>query len=200
MILFSARMRRSTVRRPRVRLREGAGLRRALRSAFAPACAAALAALLAAGSARAAVVTIGTQKGASTSSSRQNSSLYYLVGGGNPSSLSANPNSLNLKFSLSGNALLSYSCGRFNVGDAFAYYMTEFKQLGTTLQAGIGAAVAALPLYIFQRAQPGLYSRTGRRRRSPSPRRSRRVKRWRRRSKPGAIPTPTTSTSPRASA
>jgi integrating conjugative element protein (TIGR03755 family) len=43
------------------------------------------------------------------------------------------------------------------VGDAFAYYMTEFKQLGTTLQAGIGAAVAALPLYIFQRAQPGLY-------------------------------------------
>ncbi|MBW8833432.1 MAG: hypothetical protein JF606_29480, partial [Burkholderiales bacterium] len=88
---------------------------------------------------------------------RQNSSLYYLAGGGDPSSLAANPNSVNLKFGLSGNALLGYSCGKFRVGDAFAYYMTEFRNLGGTMQAAIGAAVAALPMYVFQRAQPGLY-------------------------------------------
>ena len=88
---------------------------------------------------------------------RQNSSLYYLVGGGDPSPLAANPNSVNLKFGLSGGALLGYSCGKFKIGDAFAYYMTEFKNLSSTLTAAIGAAVAALPMYIFQRAQPGLY-------------------------------------------
>ena len=83
---------------------------------------------------------------------RQNSSLYYLVGGGDPSPLSANPNSVNLKFGLSGSALLGYSCGKFKIGDAFAYYMTEFKNLGSTITAAIGAAVAALPMYVFQRA------------------------------------------------
>lgn len=88
---------------------------------------------------------------------RQNSSLYYKAGGGDPAVLSANPNSLNLKFGLTGNALLGYSCGRFNLSAAFSYYMTEFKELGATLQSAIGAAVMALPMYIFQRAQPGLY-------------------------------------------
>lgn len=92
-----------------------------------------------------------------TAGTRQSSHLYYMVGGGNPASLAANPNSLTLKFGLSGNAAISYSCGKFKIGDAFSYYMTEFKNLGTTLQAAIGAAVAALPMYIFQRAQPGLY-------------------------------------------
>jgi integrating conjugative element protein (TIGR03755 family) len=92
-----------------------------------------------------------------TKMTRQNSSLYYLVGGGDPSPLSANPNSINLKFGLSGNAFLSYSCGKFSVGDAFSYYMSEFRNLGSTITAAIGAAVAALPMYVFQRAQPGLY-------------------------------------------
>lgn len=88
---------------------------------------------------------------------RQSSSLYYRIGGGDPAPLAANPNALNLRFGLTGGAQLSYSCGRFNIGDAFSYYMTEFRNLGQTVQAGIGAAVMALPLYIFQRAQPGLY-------------------------------------------
>ena len=88
---------------------------------------------------------------------RQNSSLYYLVGGGDPSPLAANPSAINLKFGLSGSALLGYSCGKFKIGDAFAFYMTEFRNLGTTLSAALGAAIAALPMYIFQRAQPGLY-------------------------------------------
>ena len=88
---------------------------------------------------------------------RNNSSLYYRAGGGDPALLSANPNSLNLKFGLTGNALLGYSCGRFSLSAAFSYYMSEFRELGATLQAAIGAAVMALPMYIFQRAQPGLY-------------------------------------------
>jgi integrating conjugative element protein (TIGR03755 family) len=92
-----------------------------------------------------------------TQTVRQNSSLYYKAGGGDPAVLSANPNSLNLKFGLTGNALLGYSCGRFNLSAAFDYYMSEFRQLGATIQSAIGAAVMALPMYIFQRAQPGLY-------------------------------------------
>jgi integrating conjugative element protein (TIGR03755 family) len=88
---------------------------------------------------------------------RQTSSLYYRIGGGDPAPLAANPNALTLRLGLSGGARISYSCGRFSIGDAFEYYMSEFKNLGQTIQAGIGAAVMALPLYIFQRAQPGLY-------------------------------------------
>src|SRR5689334_17071674 len=76
---------------------------------------------------------------------RQSSSLYYRIGGGDPAPLAANPNALNLRFGLTGGAQLSYSCGRFNIGDAFSYYMTEFRNLGQTVQAGIGAAVMALP-------------------------------------------------------
>lgn len=88
---------------------------------------------------------------------RQSSSLYYRIGGGDPAPLAANPNSLNLRFGLTGGALISYSCGRFSIGDAFNQYMTEFQQLGTTLQAAVGAAIMSLPMYFFQRAQPGLY-------------------------------------------
>ncbi len=88
---------------------------------------------------------------------RQNPGLYYRAGGGDPAPLSANPNSINLRFGLQGYSLMSYSCGRFDIGQAFEYYMAEFSRLGQTIQGAIGAAVMALPMYIFQRAQPGLY-------------------------------------------
>ena len=115
------------------------------------AVAAALAALVAS-------TPVNAQPAAGTAQmTRQNSSLYYKAGGGDPAALSANPNSLNLKFGLTGNANLGYSCGKFNLGAAFSYYMSEFKQLGGTIEAALGAAVMALPMYIFQRAQPGLY-------------------------------------------
>lgn len=104
-----------------------------------------------------ALCTPAVQAASPAAMTRQNTQLYYLVGGGDPSPLAANPNSLNLKFGLSGNVGMSYSCGRFGVGDAFSYYMNEFRNLGVTLQGAIGSAVAALPMYIFQRAQPGLY-------------------------------------------
>ena len=88
---------------------------------------------------------------------RQNNTLYYKLGGGDPSSLPANPNAITFRLGASGNLTLGYSCGKFSIGEAFEAYMTEFSQLGDTLQAAIGSAIAALPMYIFQRAQPGLY-------------------------------------------
>jgi integrating conjugative element protein (TIGR03755 family) len=83
--------------------------------------------------------------------------LYYKIGGGEPVSRPANPNTTTLKIGLAGTARLNYSCGRFDAGITIENLMNGFSKLGTAISGAVKAGIAALPMYIFQRASPGLY-------------------------------------------
>ena len=85
------------------------------------------------------------------------SRLYYRMGGSDPASRAANPSAVSLKLGLGGVARLNYSCGKFDAGISFQNLMNGFSTLGTTITNGVKAGISALPLYILQRAQPGLY-------------------------------------------
>jgi len=84
-------------------------------------------------------------------------SWYYAIGGADPVSIQ---NPLGASKTLNGHPLLNlrYSCGKFDlttsVTNAFKDVVNGFKN---KIMATAKGAIAALPLYVFQRAQPGLY-------------------------------------------
>lgn len=84
-----------------------------------------------------------------------NSSLYYRMGGGTPMGgpLNGRQTAIRLGF----NSRANYSCGKFDVGLSWSNLMNGFSNLGATVSTAIQSGIAALPLYILQRAQPGLY-------------------------------------------
>lgn len=83
------------------------------------------------------------------------SALYYRLGGGSPTGMAPNRGALSLQLSTGIRA--NYSCGKFDVGASWTHLMNQLQNLGTVVTGAIQAGIAALPLYIFQRAQPGLY-------------------------------------------
>lgn len=85
------------------------------------------------------------------------SELYYKLGGSSPASRAPNPAATAMKLGLSGVLNLNYSCGQFDIGASWQTLMNGFSNLGTQVSAAVQAGIAALPLYILQRAQPGLY-------------------------------------------
>ncbi|MFC7410347.1 integrating conjugative element protein [Hydrogenophaga atypica] len=86
-----------------------------------------------------------------------NSSLYYRLGGGDPAARANNKSQTALRLGLSLNIRANYSCGKFDIGLSWSNVMNGFSQLGQTIANAIKAGIASLPLYAFQRAQPGLY-------------------------------------------
>jgi integrating conjugative element protein (TIGR03755 family) len=84
-------------------------------------------------------------------------SLYYRMGGGDPAARANKRNAIALQLGLGGTLRLNYSCGRFDLGLSWSNLMNGFSQIGTQIQGAVRAGIAALPMYIFQRAQPGLY-------------------------------------------
>lgn len=86
-----------------------------------------------------------------------NSTLYYRMGGGSPGGAAANRGQLPQNLGIGGNLRLNYSCGKFDVGLSWQNLMNGFSQLGTQVTNAVKAGLASLPLYILQRAQPGLY-------------------------------------------
>ncbi len=88
---------------------------------------------------------------------RSDSSLYYRMGGSSPAARSANPSAVATHIGMGGNLRLNYSCGKFDVGLSWSTLMNGFSQLGTQVTQAVHAGIAALPLYVLQRAQPGLY-------------------------------------------
>lgn len=85
------------------------------------------------------------------------SDLYYRLGGDSPASRAPNPAATSMKLGLSGVMNLNYSCGQFDFGASWQTLMNGFSNLGTTITGAVQAGISALPLYILQRAQPGLY-------------------------------------------
>lgn len=88
---------------------------------------------------------------------RSQSQLYYRIGGSAPAARSSNPNALALKMGLGTRLNANYTCGKFDVGLSWANLMNGFSSLGTQITGAVQAGIGALPLYILQRAQPGLY-------------------------------------------
>ena len=84
-----------------------------------------------------------------------NSSLYYRLGGGSPMGGAINGKQTALRLGFS--TRFNYSCGKFDIGLSWSNVMSGFKNLGTTVSNAVKAGIASLPLYILQRAQPGLY-------------------------------------------
>ncbi|MCB1907030.1 MAG: integrating conjugative element protein [Rhodocyclaceae bacterium] len=85
------------------------------------------------------------------------SDLYYRLGGTDPASRAANPSATIVRLGLAGAARLNYSCGKFDFEVSFQNLMSSFAAIGTTVTSAVSAGIAALPMYFFQRAQPGLY-------------------------------------------
>ena len=83
------------------------------------------------------------------------SSLYYRLGGGSPIGQAPHRGALSLQ--LNSGVRANYSCGKFDVGASWANLMNQIQNLGATVTGAVQAGIAALPLYVFQRAQPGLY-------------------------------------------
>lgn len=86
-----------------------------------------------------------------------NSTLYYRMGGGSPGGAAANGQQNAMHLGLDGALRLNYSCGKFDVGLSWKTLMNSFSRLGTQVTNAVKAGIASLPLYILQRAQPGLY-------------------------------------------
>lgn len=85
------------------------------------------------------------------------SSLYYRIGGGEPVSRAANPGANTLRLGIGGSARMNYSCGRFDAAVTIENLMNQFASIGTTVTAAVRSGIAALPMYVLQRASPGLY-------------------------------------------
>ena len=86
-----------------------------------------------------------------------NSTLYYGMGGGTPGGSANNRNQLAANLGIGGDLRLNYACGKFDIGLSWQTLMNGFSELGTTVSNAVKAGIASLPLYILQRAQPGLY-------------------------------------------
>lgn len=85
------------------------------------------------------------------------SGLYYRLGGGDPAARSNNSNQISARLGLNSALRLNYSCGKFDLGLSWGNLMNSFSQIGSQVTNAVKAGISALPLYILQRAQPGLY-------------------------------------------
>lgn len=92
-----------------------------------------------------------------TTSSANGSRMYYQMGGGDPAGRSPHRGSQSIRLGLSGNSTLNYSCGKFNASLTMSKLMNKYSSYGDTIVGAIKAGIASLPMYILQRAQPGLY-------------------------------------------
>lgn len=83
--------------------------------------------------------------------------LYYQLGGNSPGGNANYKSQIPLQLSLAANLRLNYSCGKFDIGLSWETLMNDIEQFGDKVTNAVKAGIAALPMYIFQRAQPGLY-------------------------------------------
>lgn len=107
--------------------------------------------------AMAVVVTPVASAAVTMPSSNKGSTLYYHLGGSDAASRAPNPAGLRLHLGLGGGGRFNYSCGKFDVQTSMQQTIDGLKNLDDVVMNAIKAAIAALPMYILQRAQPGLY-------------------------------------------
>lgn len=86
-----------------------------------------------------------------------NSQNYYRMGGSESMSRAPFPSTISLRLGLGGAARLSYSCGKLSASITINAIMSQIQQFAQQFVNGVQAAIASLPMYILQRANPGLY-------------------------------------------
>jgi integrating conjugative element protein (TIGR03755 family) len=87
----------------------------------------------------------------------RSSALYYQMGGSSAGGLSNYKSTIPIQIGLAADLRLNYSCGKFDIGLSWSTLMNNVANLGQTFSNAVRAGIASLPMYIFQRAQPGLY-------------------------------------------
>jgi len=87
----------------------------------------------------------------------RSSALYYQMGGSSPGGLANYKSTIPIQIGLAADLRLNYSCGKFDIGLSWTTLMNNVRNLGQTFSNALRAGIASLPMYIFQRAQPGLY-------------------------------------------
>ena len=87
----------------------------------------------------------------------RSSALYYQMGGSSPGGLANYKSTIPIQIGLAVDLRLNYSCGKFDLGLSWTTLMNNVRNLGQTFSNALRAGIASLPMYIFQRAQPGLY-------------------------------------------
>ena len=96
--------------------------------------------------------------GADVSIPVETQSWYYAIGGAQPVSPPLNPNPATIPLGAGAAFSLGYSCGKFDVTSSVTnLFSSAASGLKSTIMNAATGAISALPLYIFQRAQPGLY-------------------------------------------
>ncbi|OOG28821.1 integrating conjugative element protein [Thioalkalivibrio denitrificans] len=104
------------------------------------------------------LLAVAPGAGAQAPGTLAESLFYYEIGGGRPVSRAPNPQASSTTFGVTGVLGLGYSCGRF---DPITSVTNQMQNLGdeylNQIEAAATAAIAALPLLILQRANPGLY-------------------------------------------
>ncbi len=83
---------------------------------------------------------------------------YYEIGGAEPVSAPLNPAPKSKPLNLSASLSPGYSCGNFDITATVSNLFNNIgSSLENTLMSAAQGAIGSLPLYIFQRALPGLY-------------------------------------------
>lgn len=96
-------------------------------------------------------------RAASMPGSSSGSRLYYHLAGENPVGRAPYRGSQSVRLGLLGQPTLNYSCGKFDASLTVSELTNQYGRLGETVSNAVKAGVANLPMYILQRAQPGLY-------------------------------------------
>ena len=91
----------------------------------------------------------------------EDSLWYYEIGGAEPVSVPANPSVVSVTLGGSAQLGLGYSCSKFDPVAAVTNTLNDIgagvDNMMSAMTAAAGAAIAALPALILQRANPGLY-------------------------------------------
>jgi integrating conjugative element protein (TIGR03755 family) len=99
--------------------------------------------------------------GAQLPSSPDSSWLYYEIGGGQAYTRAPNPTQTSVTIGAGAELGLGYSCGAFDPVMSVTNQLNQLRDgidaLSNQMVAAANAAIAALPAYILQRANPGLY-------------------------------------------
>jgi integrating conjugative element protein (TIGR03755 family) len=88
----------------------------------------------------------------------QGQAWYYDIGGAEPVSIALNPAGASQILDAHASLTASYSCGNFDITTSVTHAFSNVTtSLQNTVMSAATGAISALPLYVFQRASPGLY-------------------------------------------
>lgn len=102
------------------------------------------------------LISLGLSLNSATGSAN-NARFYYQIGGATSIMAPANVNATTAPLTGSFQLGLGYSCGKFDLTMGLKSAINQAANLGTILSEALQGMIAALPMLILQRINPGLY-------------------------------------------